>query len=71
MIGLVWFDITDRGIHLYVSMHWLTRPNTYTPSLQDVELGATRLSVDKTYYVPAYNSKARRKSSIRVTPHTC
>lgn len=36
--------------------------------MQGIELGATRLSVDQTLYVPAYNDKARTQRDIYETP---
>lgn len=34
--------------------------------MQGIELGATRLSVDQTLYVPAYNDKARMHAETSV-----
>ena len=39
--------------------------------MQGIELGATRLNVDQTLYVPAYNDKARNKGRRDMYAHMC
>ena len=48
----------NKGRSTHIVLDRLTSPSLNTHNVQGIELAATRLSVDQTLYVPAYNSKA-------------